>query len=143
MMAIGMASQRQASKRMAGNMQVELPPWPQFALFMAAVLVVSAFVITAAGQFPREHRKPALASPEGTIILWLTIAVMSAAGIAAMAFAWAVLPWYAVVIGAGLMILIAPYLLHPLPDWFINGRSSLVVLCALAIVLVISMWWTT
>ena len=127
---------------MAGNMQIELPPWPQFALFMAAVLVVSAFVITAAGQFPREHRKPGLASPAGTIILWLTILAVSAAGIAAMVFAWVVLPWYTVVIGAGLMILIAPYVLHPLPDWFINGRSLLVVLCAVAVVLVAGMWWT-
>lgn len=121
-------------------MQVELPPWPEFILFAAAVLVVTAFVITAAGQFPREHRKPALASPAGAIILWLTILAVSAAGIAAMAFALMVLPWYAWVLGAGLMILIAPYLLHPLPDRFIDGRASLVVLSALAVAFAAGMW---
>ena len=121
-------------------MQVELPPWPEFVLFSAAVLVVSAFVITVAGQFPREHRKPALASPAGAAILWLTIIATGAAGLAALAFAWAVLPWYAAVIGAGLMVLIAPYVLHPLPDWFINGRSSLVALSVLAVALVAGMW---
>jgi hypothetical protein len=49
-------------------MQVELPSWPELALFTAAVLVVSAFVITVAGQFPSEHRKPGLTSPAGAAI---------------------------------------------------------------------------
>ena len=104
----------------------------------AAVLV--SVVITAAGQFPREHRKPALASPAGGVILWLSILAVGAAGIAAIAFALMALPWYAWVIGAGLMILIAPYLLHPLPDRFIDGRASLVVLAALAVAFAAGMW---
>lgn len=122
-------------------MQVELPSWPELVLFIAAVLVISAFVITAAGQFPSEHRKPQFASPTGAVILWLTIAAAGVSGLATIAFAWAMLPWYAAVISAGLMILIAPYLLHPLPDWFIDGRSALVLLAALALALVGGMWW--
>ena len=121
-------------------MQVEVPPWPEIVLFMAAVLVVSAFVIAVAGQFPREHRKPGFASPAGTVILWLSILAAAAAGLAAIAFAWVALPWYAVVIGGGLMVLIAPYVLHPLPDWFINGRSAPVALSALAVALVLGLW---
>ena len=125
---------------MRGDMQVELPSWPHFVLFMAAVLAVSAFVIAVAGQFPREHRKAGFASPVGAAILWLAILVAGTAGFAAIAFAWVALPWYAVVIGGGLMVLIAPYLLHPLPDWFINGRLGLVVLSALAAALALSLW---
>ena len=121
-------------------MQVELPSWPEFALFTAAVLVVSAFVITVAGQFPREHRKSGLASPAGAVILWLTILAAGAAGLAALAFAWVALPWYAVVIGGGLMVLVAPYLLHPLPDRFIDGPWSLAVLSVLAVALAAGMW---
>ena len=121
-------------------MQVELPSWPELALFTAAVLVIAAFVITVAGQFPSEHRKPGFASPVGAAILWLAIAAVGASGLATIAFAWAALPWYAAVLGAGLMILIAPYILHPLPDWFLNGRTGLVVLAALAVALVGGMW---
>lgn len=121
-------------------MQVELPSWLELAVFTAAVLVISAFVITVAGQFPSEHRKPGLASTAGTVILWLTIAAVGVSGLATITFAWATLPWYAAVISAGLMILIAPYMLHPLPDWIINGRTGLVVLAALAVALVTGMW---
>lgn len=121
-------------------MQVELPSWPELALFTAAVLVIATFVITVAGQFPSEHRKPGLASPVGVAILWLAIAAVGASGLATIAFAWATLPWYAAVLSAGLMILIAPYILHPLPDWFLNGRTGLVVLAALAVALVGGMW---
>jgi hypothetical protein len=122
-------------------MQVELPSLPELALFTAAVLVVAAFVITVAGQFPSEHRKPGLTSPAGAAILWLAIVAVGVSGLATIAFAWATLPWYAAVISAGLMILIAPYLLHPLPDWFIDGRTALVVLAALALALVGGMQW--
>lgn len=120
---------------------VQMPSWPALALFVAAVLVIAMFVIAAAGHFPPEHRKAALATPAGSAILWLTIAVVAAAGVAALVFAWLALPWYAAVIGGGLMILIAPYLLHPLPDWFVNGRSSLVTCALLAAVLVAAMGW--
>jgi hypothetical protein len=120
---------------------MQLPGLPELILFMAAVLAVSAFVITAAGQFPREHRKPALDSPAGAALLWLTIALAAVAVVATLLFAWLVLPWYATVLGGGLMILVAPYVLHPLPDRVVNGPSALVGLSALALVLAGGMWW--
>jgi hypothetical protein len=120
---------------------VEMPSWPALVVFVAAVLVIAMFVIAAAGHFPREHRKPALASPSGSVVLWITIALVALAAIAAISFAWMALPWYAAIIGAGLMILIAPYLLHPLPDSFVNGRSSLLICAVLAVVLVGAMHW--
>jgi hypothetical protein len=120
---------------------MELPGAPELIIFMAAVLTISAFVITVAGQFPREHRKPALDSPAGTAVLWLTIAIAAAAAVATLGFAWLALPWYAAVLGAGLMILVAPYILHPLPDRVVNGPSALIGLTALALVLAGGMWW--
>lgn len=120
---------------------MELPGVAELIIFMAAVLTISAFVITVAGQFPREHRKPALDGPAGAAVLWLTITLAAAAGIATLAFAWRALPWYAAVLGAGLMILIAPYVLHPLPDRVVNGPSALLALAFLALVLAGGMWW--
>jgi hypothetical protein len=43
--------------------------------FTALLLVFSLHTLAASGQFPREHRAPALASGVGGIILYGTIAV--------------------------------------------------------------------
>jgi hypothetical protein len=122
--------------------RVALPPWPDLILFMMSVLVISAFVLTAAGHFPREFRSPAVATRTGTLILWISVIVVAAFVGLTLAFTWWALPWYAAVIGGGLMVLIAPYLLHPLPDQFVNGRSALLVLAGVALLLGGCIYWT-
>jgi hypothetical protein len=72
----------------------------------------------------------------------LAIGVAAAVGVGTVVYAWHVLPWYFAIIGAGLMILIAPYVLHPLPNRIINGRSALIVLAAIALLVGGGMWFT-
>jgi hypothetical protein len=104
-----------------------LPPLPELALFMALVLVLSLYGLTVAGHFPKEHRAASLKTAGGAVLLWGTIALCLALTIAALAFAWQHLPLPAAIIGGGAMILIAPLLLQPFPDSFVNGRLALVL----------------
>jgi hypothetical protein len=110
-----------------------LPPLPELAVFMALVLVLSLYALTVSGHFPEEHRAVSLRSVGGQVLLWGTIALCAALTVAALAFAWQRVPLYAAVIGGGAMVLIAPLLLQPLPDSFVNGRSALVFFTALGI----------
>jgi len=117
-----------------------LPPWPELALFMALVLVIFVFAIAVSGHFPAEHRAAALKSASGTALLWATIAVVAVSALLALVFAYRLIPWYAAVIGGGLMILAAPYVLQPFPDSIVNGRASLLTLAAAAAALDIAIW---
>jgi hypothetical protein len=114
-----------------------LPPLPEFAVFMALVLVLSLYGLTVSGHFPAEHRAPALRTAGGRIVLWGTIVVCAALALSTLAFAWARVPLYAAVIGGGAMALIAPLLLQPLPDSFVDGRRALLAFTGLGITLVL------
>ena len=59
-------------------------------------------------------------------MLWLTMLVCVAAAVYAVAFASRTLTWYVAVIGGGGALLVAPLLLQPLPDTFVNGRRGLI-----------------
>ena len=95
------------------------------ALFTALLLFVSLFALAASGQFPHEHRAPALASGFGAFILYGTIAVAFISLLVAFFAAWRLIPWYAAVIGGGLAILAAPLVLQKFTDRFVDGRGSL------------------
>jgi len=104
-------------------------------LLTALLLVLSLHTLAASGQFPREHRAPALASGLGAIVLYGTIAVAMASLVAALLAAWRLVPWYAAVIGGGLAILAAPLVLQQFPDRFVDGRASLLSFAAAAALL--------
>jgi hypothetical protein len=110
-----------------------LPPLPELAVFMALVLVLSLYGLTVSGHFPKEHRVASLCTAGGRALLWGTIALSAAVAAAVIVFAWRHVPIYAAVIGGGFMVLIAPLLLQPLPDTFVNGRRGLVVFTGLGI----------
>ncbi|MGA6998135.1 MAG: hypothetical protein WB475_19355 [Pseudolabrys sp.] len=100
--------------------------WIPLALFTTLLLFVSLHALAASGQFPREHRAPALMSGGGAIVLYGTIAVALISLLAALFAAWRLIPWYAAVIGGGLAILAAPLVLQQFTDRFVDGRVSLV-----------------
>ena len=100
--------------------------WIPLALFTTLLLFVSLHALAASGQFPREHRAPALMSGGGAIVLYGTIAVALISLLAALFAAWRLIPWYAAVIGGGLAILAAPLALQQFTDRFVDGRTSLV-----------------
>jgi hypothetical protein len=100
---------------------------------MALVLVLSLYGLTVSGHFPAEHRATSLRTGAGQLLLWGTIALCAALALAAVVFAWRHVPLYAAVIGGGAMVLMAPLLLQPLPDRFVNGRRGLVMFTGLGV----------
>jgi hypothetical protein len=109
-----------------------LPPLPELAVFMALVLALSLYGLTVSGHFPAEHRAATLATPTGSLLLWSTLVLCAVLTVLAARFAWRHVPLYAAAIGGGAMLLLAPLLLQPLPDRFVNGRRGLLVFAGLA-----------
>jgi hypothetical protein len=99
-------------------------------LFTALLHFVSLHLLSASGQFPREHRSPSLTSAVGALILYGTLAVAFTSLLAAVFAAWTMIPWYAAVIGGGIAILVAPMVLQLFSDRFVDGRGSLVTFAA-------------
>jgi hypothetical protein len=110
-----------------------LPPLPELAVFMALVLTLSLYGLTVSGHFPSEHRAKSLTTPLGNVLLWSTLCLCAVLTVLAAGFAWRHVPLYAAAIGGGAMLLIAPLLLQPLPDSFVNGRRGLVFFSGLAL----------
>ena len=117
-----------------------LPYWPQLLLFMGAMMLIVLYGLTVSGHFPAEFRGETLKGGSGAVALWLSIAVAASATGLTLLRGWETLPWYAVVIGAGAMLLFAPLLLRPLPDSFVNGRGGLVVFSGGAALLAFLLW---
>jgi hypothetical protein len=111
------------------------PPPDALSIFMGLVLVLALCGLTVSGHFPAESRDPRLRTAIGIITLWATIAVALLVAASAIAIAWRRLPLYAAIIGGGAMLLIAPQLLRPLPDRFVNGRRGLILCTALGLAL--------
>jgi hypothetical protein len=119
---------------------VVVTDWPALAVFVVLVLSVSLYGLTASGHFPSEHRGETLRSAGGTAVLCLTMLVCVVAVVYAVAFASRTLPWYVAVIGGGGALLVAPLLLQPLPDAFVNGRRGLVTFALAASVAACLAW---
>jgi hypothetical protein len=115
--------------------------WIPLALFTTLLLFVSLRALAASGQFPREHRAPALMSGGGAIVLYGTIAVALISLLAALFAAWRLIPWYAAVIGGGLAILAAPLVLQKFTDRFVDGRTSLVSFAGAGALLAFLLVW--
>jgi hypothetical protein len=96
------------------------------ALFAALVLTLTLQALAGSGQFPREHRAPALATALGEIILYGSIAVAIICLLVAASAAWRLIPWYAAVIGGGFAVLAGPIVLQRFPDRFVDGYAALI-----------------
>lgn len=108
-------------------------------LFMALVLVLSLFALTAAGHFPRKPGEPS--ARVGAPVLFGSLVVAGACLLAALLGAWRHIPWYAAIIGGGAMILFTPLVLRPLPDAFVDGPAALLVFSGLAVLLAAALVW--
>jgi hypothetical protein len=109
-------------------------------LLTTLLLAFALHALAASGQFPREHRTPALTSGLGAIVLYGTIAVTMTSLMAALWAAWRLVPWYAAIIGGGLAILAAPLALQRFSDRFVDGRASLLSFSAAAALLALLLW---
>jgi len=110
-------------------------------LFTASLLAITLHALSASGQFPREHRAPALASRAGAALLYGTIAIAGISLLVALVAAWRLIPWYAAVIGGGLAVLMAPLVLQQFPDRFIDGRTSLLMFAGASALLALTLVW--
>jgi hypothetical protein len=106
-----------------------------FVLFAALILMLSLYGLAASGHFPREHRKPDLASGIGAFIFWGSLLLAVASLMIGVIAAWRLLPWYAIVIGAGGPMLVAPLALQRFSDAFVDGRGALVAFAGASLLL--------
>lgn len=121
------------------------------AIFVALVLAASLYALAASGHFPRASRRPAMATQGATVTIWLSGLVALLAVIGGGIVACQVVPWYAVVIGAGLAILVAPLILQQCSDAFVDGRGALIAFSggaailatALVIIAPLSLSWSS
>jgi hypothetical protein len=116
------------------------PHWIWFGYFMAGVLAVALYGLTASGHFPAEARGAKFKRGWGALVLWGTLAATAMAAAAILLKSWSTLPWYLQVIGGGAMLLFAPLLLQPLPDSFVNGRRGLLAFSTGSALLAGLMW---
>jgi len=114
--------------------------WIWFGYFMAGVLAVALYGLTASGHFPAEARSARFKGGWGALVLWGTLTTTILAAASMLLKSWSILPWYLQVIGGGAMLLFAPLLLQPLPDRFVNGRRGLLAFSAAAALLAGLMW---
>jgi hypothetical protein len=109
-------------------------PWIALVLFMLGVGFSALYGLTVSGHFPAEFRADVLRGGAGAAVLWGTIIVTGIAAATTLIVGWMILPWYALAIGGGMMLLATPLLLRPFPDWFVNGRAGLLTFAAGAMV---------
>ncbi len=107
------------------------------ALFAALALAAALQGLAASGHFPRTSKTAGV----GSVVLFgslLPTAVGFAAGTVA---ALQLTPWYAVVIGGGVAVLVAPLVLQLFSDRFVDSRGAPVAFATattlLAIVLIV------
>ena len=110
-------------------------------VLMVLILAGALYGLAASGHFPARHRLPALKSGAGRAVLYATMAIALAATAAGIAAAAHALPWPALVIGAGAMLLAAPLVLRRMPDRFVDGRAALVALAAATAACALLLTW--
>ena len=115
--------------------------WVELIMFALAVAALALYGLAVSGHFPADAR--AAESRPGRAIIWSTIVVAGAAALVVLGVAWSVLPWYAIVIASGAMLLAAPLLLQPFPDGFVDGSGALLVFSTGAAALALALWMRT
>jgi hypothetical protein len=103
--------------------------------FMLLLLSASLCGLAASGHFPPEHRAPTLRSGFGRFILFGSLALCILCLFGGIALIWRTVPWYAAVIGGGVIVLAAPLLLQSFPDSFVNGRGALLTFSGLSLLM--------
>lgn len=98
------------------------------ALFMTLMLACSMHGLAASGHFPKEHRSAALSAGAGPLVLFGSLLASLLSLGAGLVLAARMIPWYAAVIGGGVMVLAAPLALRSFADDIVNGRVMLIVL---------------
>jgi hypothetical protein len=115
-------------------------PWFELGLFMTAVQLLALYGLAFSGHFPAEFRDPKLRNGLGGAAFWGTLAAATIAAIIALTITLRVLPWTAIIIGGGAMLLAAPLLLRSFSDTFVNGLAGLATFAVSALAIAIVLW---
>ena len=109
-------------------------------LFAVAMLSAALYALAASGHFPRRGRVSD-GSDLASAVLWgaNVAAIVALAG--ALAAAWLLVPWYAMVIFAGLAVLVAPVTLQFFPDVFVDSACSLLAFAGTLLVSAAALVW--
>ena len=99
-----------------------------------AILVLALYGLTAAAHFPAERRALQFRTGVDALVLWATL-LLAGLTVVMTLLAMRALPWPVAILAAGGALLVAPLLLQPLPDSFVNGRRGLLVFAGLAVAL--------
>lgn len=113
-------------------MSLTLWQWCELLLFMGLVLAISMYALSVSGQFPLAHRTEPFRSALGGFILFGSIAIALISLAAGIYFVYRNVPWSALVIGGGAMMLITPLLLPNFSDRFVDGRGAPLTFSCLA-----------
>jgi hypothetical protein len=105
------------------------------AVFVALTLLASLQALSASGHFPKASRLPPIAQGSGPTVLWASIVLTAVSFVAGLGAAWILIPWYAVVIGGGGALLLAPLALQVFPDRIVDGKAALAAFAATAALL--------
>jgi hypothetical protein len=108
--------------------------------FTITVALVALYGLTVSGHFPAEFRGEKMQTGIGTATIWTTLITASLAALVALGIAISVLPWPAIIISGGAMLLAAPLLLRSFSDWFVDGEAALISFALGAIVSASVMW---
>lgn len=119
---------------------MSLQIWLHTLGFAVLILLIALHILSASGQFPKEHRAPSLSSELGKSVLFGSLLLVLFCLALGVYTAWLKLPWYAGVIGGGLSLLIAPLVLQAFPDRFVDGRSSLLAFSIASVVMLLTIW---
>jgi hypothetical protein len=117
-----------------------LLPWTALAVFMLGVGSLALYGLAASGHFPAELRAPRTRRGGGAVVLWATIVLATLAAVATLWLGARILPWYALVIGGGFMVLFAPLALQALPDRFVDGPGALLTFTTVAVGATVLLW---
>lgn len=117
------------------SIEALLPP-----IALAALVLTAAMQgLASSGHFPRPPKASATGPAPAVLYGSMALGLLSfAAGLVA---AFALTPWYVVVIAAGLAVLAAPLVLQLFSDRFVDGIGALLVLAAAAAVLACLLAW--
>lgn len=106
--------------------------WLSLTLFSAFVLVAAMFGLSLSGHFPAEQQKPEMRAWHGRLLQVVCILAVALGTANAIGLAGRTLPVPVAIIGGGAALLAAPLALQKFPDRFVDGRSGLATLAAVA-----------
>ncbi len=117
-----------------------LNSWTMLGLCAGLLLAASLHLLSASGHFPKEVRTPEIGIGIGPILLHGTIVLVLLAVAVGTWLVWQAVPWYALILGGGIAVLIAPLILPCFSDRFVDGRPALIAFAALAYLALGCIW---